>query len=61
MVMRVIFNDDTEQALDDGIGQRVLYAVTTLAMTPVMEKLPIREIRGDTDQQLWPPEGPLIP
>ena len=56
MNVTVSFEDDTVVVLNTLAGNRVLYAITTLAQTPVMAKLPIRDIKDGRGVILWPPK-----
>ena len=51
--MRAILKDGRAITLNAEQGQRVLYALTTLANTPIGDHLNVSRVEGDAGEDLW--------
>lgn len=58
-MVKIILKSGIEISLDEEQGRRVLYAVTTLALTRLREHLEIERIEAEDGALLWPPTGPV--
>lgn len=54
-MMKVLDRNGRVFELDRERGQRVLYALTTLAQTPVIACVLIERVEDDDGTLLWPP------
>jgi hypothetical protein len=52
--MKAIFKDGSEQLLSPNDARRALYALTSLAMTPIGPHLNLQRIEDDAGIELWP-------
>ena len=53
-MIRVLLKDGSEVALSEDEGRRVLYALATLAQTPVGPEINVCRVVGADGTELWP-------